>query len=79
MRILSIAAACVLAATAAHAQESRENVLVANGQASEALRVTRVALEHAVKGAPYSADTISENTQTLPDGNRIARKVTGRV
>ncbi len=29
-----------------------------------------------VKGAPYSAETITETTQTLADGNRIARKNT---
>ena len=28
----------------------------------------------ALKGAPYSADTITESTQTLADGNRIVRK-----
>src|SRR3954470_21593981 len=30
-------------------------------------------------GAPYSADAVIESTQTLPDGNRINRKVTTRV
>ena len=81
MRMLTIATACVLVAAGAHAQEPRERVPVGEGQAGEVrLNVSpRVALEHAVKGAPYSADTISENTQTLADGNRIARKVTGRV
>src|SRR6266542_1186697 len=29
-----------------------------------------------VAGAPYSAQAITEITQTLPDGNRIVRKVT---
>ena len=32
-----------------------------------------------VKGAPYSADEISETTQTLADGNRIVRKSSARV
>lgn len=32
-----------------------------------------------VKSAPYSAETVSEFTQTLSDGNRIVRKTTGRV
>jgi hypothetical protein len=30
-------------------------------------------------GAPYSAEALIESTQTLPDGNRINRKVTTRV
>ena len=32
-----------------------------------------------VKGAPYAAQFVSEHVQTLPDGNRIVRKTTGRV
>jgi hypothetical protein len=32
-----------------------------------------------IKGAPYSAETINESTQTLGDGNRISRRTTGRV
>jgi hypothetical protein len=32
-----------------------------------------------VTGAPYSAQAITEITQTLPDGNRIVRKVTASV
>jgi hypothetical protein len=32
-----------------------------------------------VAGAPYSAQAVTEITQTLPDGNRIVRKVTASV
>lgn len=32
-----------------------------------------------VKGAPYSADVITESIQTLSDGNRIVKRTTGRV
>jgi len=32
-----------------------------------------------VKGAPYKADAVTEITQTLADGNRIARKTTSSV
>lgn len=32
-----------------------------------------------VKGAPYSAQTVTESTQTLSDGNRIKRKNTASV
>ena len=46
-------------------------------QAVEGL--ARVALEKPMKGAPYSAETIVESSQTLADGNRITRKTTGAV
>jgi hypothetical protein len=39
----------------------------------------RVPIEQAVKGAPYSAETLIEGTQALADGNRISKKTTGRV
>jgi hypothetical protein len=39
----------------------------------------RVPFEKAMKGAPYSAETIVEGSQTLADGNRISRKTTGQV
>jgi hypothetical protein len=32
-----------------------------------------------VKGAPYTADSVTETTQTLSDGNRITRKSTNTV
>ena len=32
-----------------------------------------------VKGAPYSAQAVTESTQTLGDGNRIVRKSTATV
>ncbi|MGH9722014.1 MAG: hypothetical protein ACRD8O_17540, partial [Bryobacteraceae bacterium] len=32
-----------------------------------------------VKGAPYSADAVTESTQILPDGNRIVRKSTAQT
>src|SRR5450759_5728818 len=41
--------------------------------------MARVPFERAVKGAPYSSDTIVGSSQTLADGNRIARQTTGRV
>ena len=39
----------------------------------------RVPLEKATKGAPYSAETLVESSQSLADGNRISSKTTGRV
>ena len=35
--------------------------------------------DKAVKGAPYSADAVTETNQTLADGNRITRKSTATV
>ncbi|MGH9836918.1 MAG: TonB family protein [Blastocatellia bacterium] len=32
-----------------------------------------------VKGAPFSADIVSETIQTLPDGNRIVQRSEGRI
>jgi hypothetical protein len=32
-----------------------------------------------IKGAPYSADAVTETIQTLPDGNRIVRKNTSTI
>ena len=39
----------------------------------------RVPFEKAIKGAPYSAETVIESAQALADGNRINQKTTGRV
>jgi TonB family protein len=32
-----------------------------------------------IKGAPFSADIVSETVQTLPDGNRIVQRSEGRI
>jgi hypothetical protein len=39
----------------------------------------RLASAKLVKGAPYSAEVITENNQALADGNVITRKTTGRI
>jgi hypothetical protein len=72
MRILNIAAAALLVGATASAQDEP-----ARRAATEV--AARVPLERAMKGAPYSAETIVEGSQTLADGNRINRKTTGRV
>jgi hypothetical protein len=64
---------CLAAAgSPAYAQDD-----VARRQAIEV--AARVPFEKAMTGAPYSAETVVEGTQTLADGNRINRKTTGRV
>lgn len=57
----------------------------ASAQAQET-HSTRFALElkvpleaRTLKGAPYSAEIITDHTQSLPDGNRIVQHTTGRV
>jgi hypothetical protein len=72
MRVLTIAAAALLVGATASAQDEP-----ARRAATEV--AARVPLEVPTKGAPYSAETIVEGTQTLADGNRINRKTTGRV
>ncbi len=73
MRVSAAIAMTLLLSTAAHAQDE-----TARKQAVE-VAAARVPLEKPVTGAPYSADTIVESTQTLADGNHINRKTTGHV
>jgi hypothetical protein len=69
MRHLIIAAILVCAVPVLNAQGRR------GGGPS-----TRVAVESDLtKGAPYSAEVVSESLQTLPDGNRIIHQRTSRV
>jgi hypothetical protein len=72
MRVVKFAAAALLLSAPVFAQDE-----TARKQATEIM--ARVPFEKAMKGAPYSAETVVENSQTLPDGNRISRKTTGAV
>jgi hypothetical protein len=72
MRFSAAIGLALLAAPAVHAQDAD-----ATKRALEA--AARVPFEKSTKGAPYSADTIVQSTQTLADGNHINRKTTGRV
>lgn len=72
MRVVTIAAAALLVAATGSAQDEPARRAAAEVAA-------RVPLEMPTKGAPYSAETYVEGTQTLADGNRINRKTTGRV
>jgi len=68
-RLMFGIAAAVLATVAARAQEPK----IAAG-------FVRAPLEsRTLKGAPYSAEFVNDFVQTLPDGNRIVRRSTGRV
>jgi hypothetical protein len=44
-----------------------------------AMFAPRMGSQKLVKGAPYSADVVTENNQALPDGNAIQRKTQGAV
>jgi hypothetical protein len=72
MRIWTIAAVALLLSAPLYAQDE-----TARKHATEVM--ARVPFEKAVKGAPYSAETIVESSQSLADGNHIARKTTGRI
>ena len=72
MRLTMFTCAAVLMAAPAFAQDE-----AARRVATEV--AARVPLERAIKGAPYSAETLVEGMQLLADGNRITRKTTGRV
>src|SRR4249919_3388389 len=72
MKILRFTSAALLLSAPVFAQDE-----MAKRQAVEVM--ARVPFEKAMKGAPYSAETIVESSQTLADGNRISRKTTGQV
>jgi hypothetical protein len=72
MRIAICAGIALLVSSTGFAQDE-----VAWKQAAEV--TARVPFEKAMKGAPYSAETVVESSQTLADGNRITRKTTGQV
>ncbi|MEO6235954.1 MAG: hypothetical protein ABIQ52_03085 [Vicinamibacterales bacterium] len=72
MKTVQIATMMLLVGTTAFAQDE-----AARKMATEV--AARVPFEKAMKGAPYSADTVIEGSQVLADGNRISRKTTGRV
>jgi hypothetical protein len=89
MKILRFTCAALLLSAPVFAQEAmawkqREAELSAPNQdeagRKQAVEVMlRVPFEKAIKGAPYSAETVVESSQTLADGNRITRKTTGAV
>src|SRR2546423_9278274 len=88
MRKVMLLAAAILIPALAHAQgaddvarQMAERKAMAERQTGEfkAATAERVPLEKTVKGAPYSAEIVIETNQTLADGNRIARRTTGRV
>lgn len=78
MRTIAIAGAVLTMAASAHAQDNRQ-VGEAKAALERSMVTARVPLESVTTGAPYSAQTVTESSQTLADGNRISRRVTGRI
>ena len=65
MRIAVLTTVALMSSAVAFAQDE-----AARRAATEV--AARMPLEQAVKGAPYSAETLIEGTQALADGNRIS-------
>ena len=60
------------------AQETKKVIRLTTGTAGP--EEMRLAVQGKItKGAPYSADTVTESVQVLADGNRIVRRTTTRV
>ena len=70
-----VVAACGIAAVAS----AQDNVMAAKATIERDQLAVRAPFEKTVKGAPYSAETIVQATQTLADGTHINRKTTGRI
>lgn len=81
-----------IASAAAWPQETRVNVVTSgdpllaqavevqfSGQKFEYMTTVMQYENKVVKGAPYSADAVTETVQVLPDGNRITRKNSSAV
>ena len=82
MRILTAGMMMLATAAALHAQEPSAGVLpqikVVTGGTFGFISEQLVG-GIPVKGAPYSAQAVTETTQTLADGNRIVQKSTAMV
>ena len=89
MRLLAaMSAALLLVAPAVHAQNQEELARKKMAEAAaqndvvnlkRTVELARVPLEAPVKGAPYSADVVVSNNQTLADGNHISHSDTSHV
>lgn len=77
MKVVKLTGIALLLSAPAFAQDEVARKMAVEKMAVE--QAARVPFEKSTKGAPYSADTVVENTQTLADGNRISRKTTGSV
>ncbi|HEV2687834.1 MAG TPA: hypothetical protein VGV35_04745, partial [Bryobacteraceae bacterium] len=67
-----------LLSVGALAQEAPRVNFTYNGGDFVYLR-TETGVSKIVKGSPYSAQAVTEHTQTLADGNRIQRTITSAI
>ncbi|MDQ4120417.1 MAG: hypothetical protein M3209_03115 [Acidobacteriota bacterium] len=80
MKITIAAFIFVLSCAAfAPAQEARTTTLTRETNARVATEIVAASSTKVVKGAPFSAEAISESVQTLADGNKIKRSVTTKL
>lgn len=86
MRLFAMTGIVLLVSSGAFAQDvgiarekrqQEEAAAVLKKQLAEAQM--RVPIENLIKGAPYSADVITESSQALADGNHISQKSIGHV
>jgi hypothetical protein len=66
-------------AAVAPAQEVRTRTLTRATDAKVATEIIASSSTKTVKGAPFSAEAVSESVQTLTDGNKITRSVTHKL
>jgi hypothetical protein len=78
LKTIAIAGVVLGLSASVRAQDNRQ-IAEAKMTLERSLAAARVPLERVTTGAPYSAQTVTEVTQTLADGNRISRRVTGRI
>jgi len=85
MFIFMLGAASVMAQTATTAAQDtagfpKPTIRIGDVAAMAPISITGFASpESTVAGAPYSAETVTERVQQLPDGNRIQQRSTGSV
>ena len=81
LAVAALATTALLTATTAAAQDT--TVMIrrsADGAGKVAAENLRVTVESKVtRGAPYSADAVTESVQQLADGNRIVTRTTTRI
>jgi hypothetical protein len=76
IRLLTISCSLAAGSLNSVAQEKKPKPVEVEIRVDETFKVLapKIAIGKVVKGAPYSATTITEHVQTLSDGNQIIRK-----
>ncbi len=78
MKLLAMSLTCALALCAQEVDQATQQKMMADAKAQLAQTFTIVSGQvfngNPVKGQPYSAEAVTETTQTLADGNRIVTR-----